>query len=272
MQHDMAGLKPEFNARSNLMYVPSTYIVAASFSPDGKNLATAGFDKAARLWNLDGTPRSLIRHPLLVFAAAFTPDSQRLLTFGVFDMTVRSFDARTGKRGGAERELKEYLEVDTTSEQGCPVQFSQDARKLVVACRDNAVRVFDVASGARTGEPMQHPELVRTLAFSPDGNRVITGCKDGKARHWDATTGTLGKQLAFPAEVTAVAFAPDGQMALVFSDNGKARIWRPNTGESGAAFEHPGGTTVALFSKSGRTFLSGSRRGIAYWWELPNLP
>ena len=62
--------------------------------------------------------------------------------------------------------------------------------------RDNTARVWDAATGAPIGKPMQHEDIVNSAEFSPDGARVVTASGDKTARVWDATTGApIGRPL-----------------------------------------------------------------------------
>ena len=56
--------------------------------------------------------------------------------------------------------------------------------------------MWDAATGAPIGEPLQHKAPVYSAAFSPDGTRVVTASDDNTARVWDAATGApIGKPL-----------------------------------------------------------------------------
>jgi tetratricopeptide (TPR) repeat protein len=69
-------------------------VTCAAFTPDGRRLATASFDRTIKLWDV-ATGRDVFTlrgHTAGVVSVAFSPDGQRLVSGGI-DATARVWDA-----------------------------------------------------------------------------------------------------------------------------------------------------------------------------------
>ena len=99
--------------------------------------------------------------------------------------------------------------------------FSRDGRRLVTACADGKVRVYDAATGAATGLTNDYGDQVHCAEFSPDGRRIAyaggsfhwTKSQDTTVRIWDLATGETKRLVGHVQEVSCVAWSPDGSIA-----------------------------------------------------------
>src|SRR5262249_7609166 len=84
----LAGGIPEFTMRHK------GEVMTAVWSPDGKRVVTASWDKTARVWNADGSGEPLVLkgHEGRVNSAAWSPDGRRIVTASE-DKTARVWNA-----------------------------------------------------------------------------------------------------------------------------------------------------------------------------------
>src|SRR5262249_11211108 len=145
------------------------------------------------------------------------------------------------------------------------VRFSPDG-KCLWACfgenRSGILQRWDVASGQRSGDPIEHSGQITVLDLSPDGKALLTawGKRDGpgKVRLWDAATGQpLCDPLPHPGKVSAAAFSPDGKLVAT-ACNG-VRLWTVPGGElMHFPLQDDGRISHLAFSRDGRTLACAS--------------
>lgn len=156
---------------------------SVAFSPDGRTLATGGFDGRLLLWDPEGREcRGTLQHPDWVTDIAFTPDNSKIVTR--FRGGVAVWDAR-------EQRLLHKFE-DTRKEGGGGFALSADGRK-VAAVFDKAIKVFDVQSGEELNSTAIRGGW--KVAFTPDGNHLLVGEAIHNAVHdWNLATGECTRQ------------------------------------------------------------------------------
>lgn len=249
-----------------------------AFSPDGATLAVPGpvrgvsfFDVATgrqqplpAFW--DAAPTSLAFPPrgrLLAFAGdgavrlAEVPTGATRLTLpsgegGIASLTF-SPDGQTVVTGG-----------------GWPVSVVQGPRGKGVppSNADQAVRVWDAATGRERFALRGHVGSVFAVAVSPDGSQVASGGADGTVRFWDVATGAAGDVVRDQSgPVFALAFSPDGRALASVGDDGKVRVRDLASGEMTELAGHHGWALGVAFSPDGARLASAGGDGAVRLWD-----
>lgn len=106
--------------------------------------------------------------------------------------------------------------------------FSPNGRRLAVAGRGGAVRLWDPWAGTLEAMLDGHADASVVTAWAPDGTRFATGAKDGTCRIWDASRRAAEAVLQTgSAEVRAVAWHPGGGL-LATKLLDAVVLWRPD--------------------------------------------
>jgi WD40 repeat protein/Flp pilus assembly protein TadD len=149
------------------------------------------------------------------------------------------------------------------------VCFTPDGRNCVTWGPDNAVRVWDPASGEPRCPPLVHGGIVQDAAPSPDGRFLVTAARDGTARVWELGTGRpAAEPLRHPDWVFSACFSPDGRQVLTACRDGMARLLDWHTGRPVCPpFKHTDEVFTAAFTPDGRWVVTAGRDGTARVWE-----
>jgi WD40 repeat protein/tRNA A-37 threonylcarbamoyl transferase component Bud32 len=224
------------------------------FSPDSRLLAIVSRDNKLLLWDLRAgrSCAAPFEHPEKVRSIAFNRDGTLVAIEGA-DHALRLWD--TALKRSRPQVLKHQQPIKL-------VAFAPGDKTIVTITYEGNIQQWDATSGARRGEPADHPNF-RAADWSPDGRWLATGAGDGSVRIWDAASLKVVHVLRHPSSVDAVAFSPDGQTLLTGSADKIGRLWNVQNGERfGLTAFHRQALTVAAFSPDGTHIVTGDADGV----------
>lgn len=150
------------------VHAPRTSSVA--ISPDGKRLASGGWDRFVRIFDSQGKQLTEVRdHQAFVEGLAFSPDG-KLLASGGWDNVLRIRDGQTAKTKQVCRGHEDWVRA---------VRF-HPTKPIVATVADDRRLVFWDLDCRPRGELRLHKDIALALDFSADGRWVASGGRDGR--------------------------------------------------------------------------------------------
>jgi eukaryotic-like serine/threonine-protein kinase len=189
-----------------------------AFSPDGRHVASGGFDYVVRIWEAatGQSLRTLSDHKWPVLGVAFSPDGQRLASASG-DRTVRIWDWTTG-------DVLKVLEPGHAARVQS-VAFSRDGKWLASASWDRTIKLWDCATWELLDELPDPSGAALCVAFG-QGRRLAWGSSDSTVKVWDGPGTEIHVLRGHASWVQAVAISPDCKWIASASLDGTVKVWR----------------------------------------------
>lgn len=260
-------------------------LVAASFSPNGKQLIVVHDDQRAFIidiaaqvevkdFSLKGDGVRRFQTPIDVFS----PDG-KFLAHLEGDTSVRIWDMAARKP----RAL-----CTAGGKKIVAMTFTNDGKTLVTADDEPRFHVFEAASGKELLRFAGEVNRLGTFAVSPDGRWLVTVGQtahsqqmhggvtathfrsDSSVKIWDVTKGAVVRQIEAARDgVCRAWFAPDGTLFTSgYGTDNTLRSWDVTNGKRRSEFARHGGMISSIaFTPDGKT-LATSAGGILRQWNF----
>ena len=232
-------------------------VYAIAWSPDGKTLATAGFDNTVRLW--DAATRKEIKkyegHTKLVLAVAIAPDGKHILS-GSQDNTAKIWDFPTS---GPAKTFAGH----PAAARGPGRQARRQAVRRGSGQVGQGLGLDD--RGSRQGPARDTPATWPSASWRGDGGQLATGDKAHTIRLWK---GDLTPEAAIetPADgVLGLAYLPNNQQLVSAGSDGLARLWQLPVAAP-RRFETKGPVAAFALSRDGtKLATAGADKVVRIW-------
>ncbi len=171
-------------------------------------------------WAPTTTANRLSGHTGTIRKLTFSPDD-RLLASSSADSTVIVWQADTGGL------------LVTLKHPSPPygIGFSSDGSKLVSACDDGSIHVWDWARKQELLSWVGHGNQGLSAIFEDHDRLVLTGSRDQQVALWSAETGSLIRRFSGHTQsVGAAHVSPDGLLMASIDHAGALIVWDLQTG------------------------------------------
>jgi Prp8 binding protein len=246
-------------------------VFSMKFSPNGKNIASASFDKTVCLWRVHGECENyavLKGHTSAVLEVHWSSGEDYLFSASA-DKTMQVWDPNVGER------IKKCKGHNSFVNSCNPVR--RGPQKVVTGSDDCTIKLWDVRmKGCQ--DTLQAGFPVTSVVFSEHGDQIFSGGIDNDIKVWDTRKNQVVMTLEGHTDsITGMKLSPDGNFLLSNAMDQTVRIWdiRPYCSTprntkifQGAMHNFEKTLLKCSWSPDGTKVSAGSADRFVYVWDV----
>ena len=244
-------------------------IMAVSFSPDGKIIASASFDKTIKLWQVSNGKllTTLQGHQERLWSLRFSPDGKTLASSS-FDSSVKLWNVADGT---VKKTLTAHKKTEVRS-----VDFSSDGKLLASSDSRGWIKLWNAKDGTLIKSIPAHRTKkgrfwwVTAIKFNHDGKILASTSTDDTVKLWKVENGSLLKTFkGHKGNVRTVDFHPNDLSLASGGADGTVKLWDIKTGEEMQTLRsHRNPVWTVEFTPDGKQLISSSSDSTIKLWNL----
>jgi len=221
-------------------------VYAATFSPDGKKIASGSWDNSIKIWNAETGKEfgTLMGHNNLVISLSFSPDGKKIAS-GCYDGIIKIWDEATSK------EISRLIGLEKVSSR--IFYFTEDS---IISCDSfGRILIFDIATGDKVKTMSKNGPQINCLAFNKIAKFFARGFDDGNIKLIKASDLSEYNTIRIhDSSLIDICYSPDGKLIASGDEKGIIKIWEPESGDVLLSIQGDNNPTYSLaFSSNGKT-------------------
>lgn len=244
----------------------SKSVESVAFSPNGKLLASGGWDADLRIYRSD-TPglgalyQTMNGHLSAITTIAFSSDNN-LIASGSKDNSVRVYEVVNGNLLFSSSEHQQEVSH---------VMFDPKAKFLMSSSTDGTIKLYNLYDATKKTATIKFGMPIHSFCPAPNGKGVYVASSKSTVDLISFKGAVIKSLEGHSGEINCLEMSPDRKKLATGSNDKSIIIWDVATGKALLTLTgHTWKVTSVAFSSDGRYLVSSCNDGVVKVWDLSN--